>query len=137
MPQPDYLILDAEIVSQEKKTFLLPSADKQTNNYDTECSNHDLSQSQKHIVVELQQGKMMSYIYIHTHTYIYILYTHIYYIYVNLRRNSQIFHSRSGVSQYQQTFLAPSAYKPTRNCDTEHSHHRPFQSLKVFIFLFF
>ena len=26
--------------SQEQETFLAPSADKQTHNYDTECSNH-------------------------------------------------------------------------------------------------
>ena len=30
---------------QGKETFLAPSADKQTRNYDTECSNHHLSLS--------------------------------------------------------------------------------------------
>ena len=28
--------------SQSQETFLAPSADKQTRNYDTECSNHHL-----------------------------------------------------------------------------------------------
>ena len=31
--------------AQGHETFLAPSADKQTSNYDTECSNHDLSLS--------------------------------------------------------------------------------------------
>ena len=31
--------------SQGQETFLAPSADKQTRNYDTECSNHYLSLS--------------------------------------------------------------------------------------------
>ena len=31
--------------SQGQETFLAPSADKQTRNYDTECSNHQLCMS--------------------------------------------------------------------------------------------
>ena len=38
MPQSDYPILGAEI-ARARKRFLAPSADKQTHNYDTECSN--------------------------------------------------------------------------------------------------
>ena len=37
-------------------------------------------------------------------------------------------HSRSGDSQGQETFLAPSADKQTRNHDTECSNHHPSQS---------
>ena len=37
MQQSDYPILRD---SQRQETFLAPSADKQTHNYDTDCSNH-------------------------------------------------------------------------------------------------
>ena len=38
-------ILEVEIARARKWTFLAASADKQTGNYDTEHSNHHLSQS--------------------------------------------------------------------------------------------
>ena len=34
-------------------------------------------------------------------------------------------HRRSGESQAQKTFLAPSVDKQTRNCDIEFSNHHP------------
>ena len=40
MLQSDYSILTAEIDSQGQETFLAPSIDNQTCNYDKECSNH-------------------------------------------------------------------------------------------------
>ena len=53
------------------------------------------------------------------HTYIYI--------YTNLPVNVivRLPHPRSGDSQGQETFLAPSADKQTRNYDTECSNHHP------------
>ena len=50
--------------SQGQEMFLAPSADKQTRNYDTECSNHHPSQSTRR-----PKGYICIYIY-----YIYILY---------------------------------------------------------------
>ena len=60
-------------------------------------------------------------IYIYTYTYIYIyIYIHIHiYIYINLPVDAivRLSHPWSGDSQGQQTFLAPSAHKQTRNYD--------------------
>ena len=49
------------------------------------------------------------------------------YIYTNLPVNVIVGlpHPRSGGSQGQETFLAPSADKQTRNYDTECSNHHP------------
>ena len=49
------------------------------------------------------------------------------YIYTNLPVNIivRLPHPRSGDSQGQETFLAPSADKQTRNYDTEFSNHHP------------
>ena len=57
--------------------------------------------------------------------YIYI-YTYIY-MYANLPVNAivRLPHPWSGDSKGQETFLAPSADKPTRNYDTECSIHQP------------
>ena len=38
-------------------------------------------------------------------------------------------HRRSGESQAQKTFLAPSVDKQTRNCDIEFSNHHPSVSI--------
>ena len=68
---------------------------------------------------------MYIHIYIHLYKYIYI---YIYlYIYANLPVNAivRLPHPRSGDSQGQETFLAPSANKQTRNYDTECSNHHP------------
>ena len=70
------------------------------------------------------------YIYIYIHTYIHIclyLYLSIYlYIYIyklTSKCHSQTTPSSGGDSQGQETFLAPSAHKQTRNYDTECSNH--------------
>ena len=58
--------------------------------------------------------------------YIYIIYIYIYiYIYINLPVNAlvRLLHLRSGDSQRQETFLAPSAEKQSRHYDTECSNH--------------
>ena len=59
------------------------------------------------------------------------MYIYIYkYIYINLPVNAIacLPHPRSGDSQSQETFLAPSADKQTRNYDTECSNHHPSPS---------
>ena len=67
----------------------------------------------------------------HIRTYIYIykyIYIYIYiYIYSNLPVNAMVRlpHPRSGDSQGQETFLAASADKQTRNYDTECSNPHP------------
>ena len=64
--------------SQGQETFLAPSADKQTRNYDTECSNHHPSLSTLR-PKGLSRSMMKSciyiyiYIYIHIHTYIIVV----------------------------------------------------------------
>ena len=58
MPQSNYPILRAEIARPEN--FLAPSADKQTRNYDKECSNLYL------YIISIN-------IYIYIYIYIYIL----------------------------------------------------------------
>ena len=98
--------------SQGQETFLAPSAYKRTCNYDTECSNHHPSQSTlRSKRLSPQHDEMVSY------------------IHANLPVNGivRLPHSRSGDSQAQETFLAPSAFKRTRNYDTECSNHHPSQ----------
>ena len=65
------------------------------------------------------------YIYIYIYIYIY-LYIYIY-IYTDLPVNVivRLSHPRSGDSQGQEKFLAPSADKQTRNYDTECPNHHP------------
>ena len=56
------------------------------------------------------------------------IYIYIYiYIYTNLPVNAivRLPHPRRGDSQDQETFLAPSADKQTRNYDTQCSNHHP------------
>ena len=71
------------------------------------------------------------YIFIYIYIYIYIyeyIYIYIYiYIYTNLLVNAivRLPYFRNGDSQGQETFLAPSADKQTRNCETECSNHHP------------
>ena len=55
MLQSEYLILGAENV-------LAPSADKQTCNYDTECSNHHPPQFPEGTGIEPEQDKIVIYI---------------------------------------------------------------------------
>ena len=86
---------------QSKKTFLALSADKQTRNCDTECSNHYPSLSTLRSK-RLSRSKMKWWA-----------------IYTNLPVDVivRLPHSWSGNSQGQETFLAPSADKQTRNYD--------------------
>ena len=85
--------------SQGQETLLAPSADKQTHNYDTECSNHDPSLSTLR-PKELSHSKMKWRA-----------------LYTNLPVDAivRLPHPRSGDSQCQETFLAPSADKQIRN----------------------
>ena len=64
---------------------------------------------------------LYGYIYIYIFSYMYI------HTYANLPINVRVRlpHPRSGDSQGQETFLAPSADKQTRNYDTECSNHHP------------
>ena len=64
-------------------------------------------------------------LYENTYVYIYI-YTYLY-MHANLPVNAiiRLPHPWSGDSKGQETFLAPSADKPTRNYDTECSIHQP------------
>ena len=95
--------------SQGQETFLAPSADKQTRNYDIECLNHHPSLSTLR-PKGLSHSKMKWWA-----------------IYRNLPVNVivRLPHPRSGDSQGQETFLAPSADKQTCNYDIECSNHHP------------
>ena len=55
--------------SQGQERFLAPSADKQTRNYDTECSDH---QTNIYIYIIYISYIYIYYIYIYIHIYIYI-----------------------------------------------------------------
>ena len=98
--------------SQGQETFLAPSSDKQTRDCDTECSNHNLSQSTLRSK-GFSRSKMNWWA-----------------IYTNLPVSDivRLPHPRSGDSQGQEMFLAPSADKQTCNYDTAYSNHHPFQS---------
>ena len=87
--------------TQGQETFLAPSADEQTRNYDTECSNHHPSQSPQGTGIELQQDKMVIYITI--------------YIEIYQEMPVRLSHPRSRDSQDQKTFLAPSAMTSIRS----------------------
>ena len=50
--------------SQGRETFLAPSADKQTRNYDTGCSNHYLSNHHKALGLSRSKKERWSVIYI-------------------------------------------------------------------------
>ena len=80
----------------------MPSAEKQTCNYDTGYSKHHLTQSLKGTGIEMQQDKIVNHIYADS-------------------PRSDIFrlpHSRSGDSQDLEKFSASSADKQKRNYDT-------------------
>ena len=94
---------------QGQETFLLPPADKQSRNYDTECSNHRPS-----ISTLRSKGwscrKMKWWA-----------------TYTNLPVSDlvRLPHPWNGDNQGQEMFLAPSADKQTCNYDTEYSNHHP------------
>ena len=89
--------------SQGQETFLPPSPDKQTRNYDIECSNHNPFISTLRSK-ELSRSKMQWWA-----------------MYTNLPVNAivRLPHPLSGDNQSKETFLAPSADKETRNYDIE------------------
>ena len=93
--------------SQGQETFSEPSADKQTRNYDTECSNYHPSLSTLR-PKELTRRKMKWRA-----------------IYTNLPVDVivRLPHPWSGYSRGQETFTAPSADKQARNYDIECSNH--------------
>ena len=95
--------------SQVQETSLAPSADKPTSNYDIECSNH-------HHSLSTLRPKGLS----HSMMKWWAIYT---YLQVDVR--VRVPHSRSGDSQGEETFLASSGNKETRNYDIECSNRHP------------
>ena len=93
--------------SQGQETFLAPSANKQTHNYDTQCWNHHCS-----LPTLTSKGLSRSIM-------------KWWAIYTNLPVNAivRLPHPQSGDRQIQETFLAPSTDKQTCNCETECSNH--------------
>ena len=92
--------------SKGQEMFLAPFADKQTRNYDTECSNH-------HPFLSILRSKGLS----RSKMKWWVICT-------NLPVNVivRLPHPWSGDSQGHETFLAPSVDKKTRNYDTECSN---------------
>ena len=98
--------------SQGQDTYLAPSGNKQSRNYDTQCSNHIPS-------VSTQRPKALS----RSKMKLWATYTNLPVdVIVTLP------HTRRTDSQGQETFLAPSADKRTHNYDTECWNHNPFLS---------
>ena len=95
--------------SQCKQTFLPPSHDKKTRNYDRECSNH-------HPSLSTLRPKGLS----HSKIKWWAIHTNI-----PVDVKVRISHLRSGNSQHQEIFLGPSAYKQTRNYDIKFSNDHP------------
>ena len=98
--------------SQGQETFLEPSADKETRNYDRECSNHHQSLSTLR-PNGLSHSKMKWWA-IHTNLQLDVI--------------VKLPHPRSGHTQNKETSLAHSVDKPIRNYDIECSNHHPFLS---------
>ena len=100
--------------SQSQETFLVSSADNQTHNYDTECSNHHPSLS---ILTSkgLSRSQMKRLA-----------------MYTNLPLNViiRLPHPWSGDSQWKQTFLALFADNESRNYDAECSNYYPLLSTR-------
>ena len=95
--------------SQGQETFSEPSADKQTHNYDIECSNHHPSLSRLRLQ-GLIHRKMKGWV-IHTNLPVVVI--------------IRLPHPRGGDSRNKETSLAPSADEPTGNHDIECSNHHP------------
>ena len=94
---------------QGQEMFLATFADKQTCNYDIECSNHHPLLSTLRLK-GLSRSKM-KFCAIHTNLPVDVI--------------VRLPHPGSGDSQGQERFLAPSAEKQTRNYDIECSNHHP------------
>ena len=95
--------------NQTQETFLAPSSDKQTHNYDKECSNH-------HPFLSTLTSKRYS------HSKMKWWAT------LQVNNTVRLPHPWSRDSQGQEKFLVPSADKQTRTYDTEFSNHHPFLS---------
>ena len=95
--------------SQSQQTFLASSADKLTRNYDIECPNHHPSLST--LRPKGMSSSKMKWWAIYTNFPVDVI--------------VKLPHPRSGDSQNQEMFLAPSADKETRNYDRECSNHYP------------
>ena len=100
--------------SRIQEKFLAPTADKQTRNYDTECSNHYPTLSALK-PKRLSRSKMK-----------------FWGIYTNLQMDVilRLPHPRSRDGHGQEILLPPSADKQTHNYDTQCSNHDPFLSTK-------
>ena len=98
--------------SQGRETFLAPSADKPTPNYDIECANHHPSLSS--LRPKRLSRRKMKWWTIHRNWPVDVI--------------VRLPHPRSGDSQGQETFLSRSADKPTRNYDIEYANHHPYVS---------
>ena len=95
--------------SQDQEAISPPSADKPTGNYDIECSNHHPSLS--NLTPKILSRSKIKWWAIYTILPVDFI--------------VQLPQPRSGDSQGMETFLAPSADKPTRNYDRECSSHQP------------
>ena len=95
--------------SRRQETFLAPSPDKQTRNYDIECSNHHPSLSTLRPKGLSRSEMKWSTTYPSLPVNVIVRLPHIW----------------SWDSQGQDTFLAPFAHKQTRNNDIEHPNHHP------------
>ena len=95
--------------SQFQETFLAPSAEKETHNYDIECSNHHPSLSTQ-TPKRLSRSKMKWWV-IYTNSPVHV--------------RVRLPHTWSGESRGQEKFLAPSDDEQTRNYDIEWSNHHP------------
>ena len=95
--------------SQGQETFLAASTDKQTRNYEIECSNHHPSLSTLRLKW-LDHSKIKWWA-----------------LYTNLPMDVivRLPHRWSGDSQGQEMFLVPSADKKTHNYEIECSNHHP------------
>ena len=98
--------------SQKQETFLAPSADKKTCNYDIECSNH-------HHSLSILRPKGLS----RSKMKWWALYSNL-----PVGVTVRLPHRGSGDTQYQEAFLAPYADKQTRNYNKECSNHHPSPS---------
>ena len=101
--------------SQSQEAFLESSAEKQTCNYGTECSNLDP-------FLSILRSKGLSHIKMKSWA-----------IYLNLPVNAivRLSHPQNRDSECQEMFLAPFGDRQTRNYDTECSKHHPFLSTQM------
>ena len=100
--------------SQGQETCLASSGDKQTRNYDIECSNHHPSLSTRRL--KGLSHRKMKWLAIYTNLPVDVI--------------VRLPHPRSGHIQGRETFLATSADKSTRNYDIECSNHHPSLSTR-------